>query len=385
MKQNKIFILIFIISFFAWLNGAFVTMYIFWTNDRLSINEPLVSESINEEIKFTSIFNIENEITKIVWDLSPWVVSIIIKKDLLLYRNNPRWFLSTPIWTIKQKVWWWTWFFVTSDWIILTNKHVISDMSAEYSVITNNWKEYSATVLALDPLTDLAVMQVDSKEKFKTLDFIEHESNINIWQFWIAIWNALAEFQNSVSLWVISWKNRTIDLPNWNKLTGLLQTDAAINPWNSWWPLVDLNGKVMWINTAIVGNTNSLWFSISLSKRKINFILDSIKKYSEIKKPFIWINYLIVNNQIKSQIWFDVNYWAYILKQEWSVVLWSQANKVWLEAWDIILEIDDMKVTVWNDLNNIIQNKIPWDIIELLVLKENWKEKKIKLELWMSE
>lgn len=384
MNTKKILISVIIVSFLSWLLGAsFVVEYFLLFNGN-NINEVNQINQVEKDVKIVSIKNIENEITNIAKELSPWVVSIVIKKDLILYKNNPWWFFNTPVWTIKRKVWWWTWFFVTKDGIIITNKHVIIDKNAEYSVITSDQKEYVAKLLAVDPLTDLAIMKIDSDEEFKTLEFIENENDISIWQFWIAIWNALAEFQNSVSLWVISWKNRSIEVWDWTKLNWLLQTDAAINPWNSWGPLVNLNWEVVWINTAIVGNTNSLWFSIPLSKRKIEFILESIEKYSEIKKPFIWINYVVIYDAIKEKLWVDVDYWAYILDEEWSVVAWSQAEKSWLESGDIILEIDGEKINLSNDLNSLIQNKVPWDIINLLVLKNDWEQKNIKLELWMN-
>jgi serine protease Do len=386
MKTKVIILFVAIISIFSWLFWSFMMMFYFnnyyLTNTWSINNQPNKIEQIN---KFVTIWNIENEITNIVKNLSPWVVSIVIKKDLTLYKRDPWWFLNTPVWTFKTKVWWWTWFFVSKDGTIITNKHVIVDEDAEYSVITNDWEEYNATVLAIDPLTDLAIIKIDSFNEFKTLDFIEDEETINIWQFWIAIWNSLAEFQNSVSLWVISWKNRSIDVWDWVKLSWLLQTDAAINPWNSWGPLVNLSWEVIGINTAIVGNTNSLWFSIPLSKRKVEFILDSIKKYLEIKKPFIWINYLILHEWVKNELWVNVDYWAYIFDEEWSIVKWSQAEKAWLERWDIILEVNWIKVSLSNDLNGIIQNNIPGDILNLLLLKSNWEQKNVMLELWMSE
>lgn len=388
MKINKIIIFFFFISLLSWLLGSFLMINIYkdFLISDLNLAKTNNNKIVKQDLKIVNVRDVETEITSLVKNISPWVVSIVIKKDLTLYKRDPWWFFNTPVWTIKRKIWWWTGFFITKDGYIITNKHVVSDNNSEYSVITNDQKEYSAKILSTDPLTDLAVIKIEPKnnEEFKTLDFIEHEENINIWQFWVAIWNSLAEFQNSVSLWVISWKNRNIDIWDWTKLAWLLQTDAAINPWNSWGPLVNLNWEVMWINTAIVNNTNSLWFSIPLSKRKIEYFLDSIKKYGEIKKPVIWINYLIINDSIKDQLWVDINYWAYILDQEWSVVKSSQAEKAWIEAWDIILSIDNIEINLTNDLKSIIQNKIPWDILNLSILKKDWEQKNIKLELWID-
>jgi S1-C subfamily serine protease len=112
---------------------------------------------------------------------------------------------------------------------------------------------------------------------FTPLKFIEKKENLKLWQFAIAIWNALAEFQNSVSIWVVSGINRKIE-DNYNTISNLIQTDAAINPWNSWWPLLNLSWKVMWINTMIINWSQNIWFAINLTQKDINDFLNKIKK-----------------------------------------------------------------------------------------------------------
>ena len=282
------------IIFFSLLSGFFWS-YIYnkfsWAHQSPTI------QSVIQNNKNISITQLESEITDIVKDVSPSVVNIIISKELTVYKNDPFNFFRQPVGSIERKVWGGTGFFVSKDWIILTNKHVIQDQNAQYTVILNNWDEYPATILAKDPITDLAVIKIDTNKEIIPLEFINNyegeNSQIQIWQFAIATGNALAEFQNSVSLGVISWINRTIEAEN-EKLSGLLQTDAAINPWNSWGPLINLDWKVMWINTAISGNAQWIGFSIPLSKTRVDFILKSIEKYGEIKKPFIWINYFLL-------------------------------------------------------------------------------------------
>jgi S1-C subfamily serine protease len=256
-------------------------------------------------------------------------------------------------------------------------------------VITKNWETFDAKVLALDPLNDLAVIKINPSSEVTPLKFIsEYEgknSEIKIWQFSIAIWNALAEFQNSVSLGVISGTNRTIEAEN-ERLTWLLQTDTAINPGNSGGPLVNLDGKVMWINTAIAGRwSQGIGFSIPLSTKKINYILESVKNYWEIKKPFLGIKYTILSHQNNQNFDTQSNYWAYILPWKDSILQWSSAEKSWLRAEDIILSVDGQKVTMSNDLLSIIQNKIPWDILQLEVQEKSWKIKNLSLTLGIEK
>jgi len=282
---------------------------------------------------------------------------------------------------VERKVGGWTGFFVSSDGIIITNKHVVKDDKADYTVITNDNKEYNAKVLALDPINDIAIMKIESEESFTPLKIMEDNQDTKLWEFVLAVWNALSEFQNSVSLGIISWKDRSIETVD-GKLGWLLQTDAAINPGNSWWPLVNLEWEVIWINTAIADRSEWIGFSISLSQDKIDYILKSIEETGRIKRPFIWIAYLPVSQWVKDELNLSVNYGAYIIDEQWSIVEWSSAEKAGIEPGDIILEIDGNKIDMSNDLNSFIQNKIPWQEIDLKLMKSSWEEKEVKLELW---
>lgn len=376
-------IIIIICSLFSWTIWAALMIKYWWDYIWLLPEPKVVTQETMKTEKITSVVSLQNDITKIVKNISPSVVSIIIKKDLTVYRQDPFWFFQTPVWTVKSKVWWWTWFFITKDWKIITNKHVVADPSAEYTVIANDWTEYDAKIIAIDPVTDLAIIQINLDKIYEPLEIITENYELDVWQFTIAIWNALAEYQNSVSLGVLSGKNRTIS-DDTIKLSGLLQTDAAINPGNSWWPLVNLDWKVIGINTAIVSWAEWLWFSIPLTKERIDYVLRSIDKYWTIKKPFIWINYIINSPWIQKELWLKVNYWAYIPETENAIVPWSSAEKAWLKSWDTILEADGEKINLDNTLSSIIQTRIPWDTIKLKVLKKNWDEKELELNLWES-
>jgi len=387
MKIKILSILIILSSLISWVVWSYIFLY--YISPKLNnVVTNTITKEIIKEWKNVTITNLQSEITKLVNTVWPSVVNVIIKKDIDLYRRDPWGFFQEKIWSVEKQIWGWSGFFVSKDGIIMTNKHVVADTTAKYTIITNDWKEYDASVVAFDPLTDLAIIKIDNptNKNFVTLNIIEDEKFINIWEFAIAIWNALGEFQNSVSLWVISWKNRSI-VASWNfiwteKLTWLLQTDAAINPGNSGWPLLNLNWEIIWINTAIAGNWQWLWFSIPLSKKRVDYILKSIKKYWSIKRPFIGISYLPINDSIAKELGLKSNYWAYIPKEAWSITTWSMADKAWIKPWDIILEIDGIKITYENTIVSIIQNKIPWDKIKLKILKESWEEKDLILELW---
>lgn len=155
--------------------------------------------------------NLQDVITQEVQDIAPSVVSIIIKKDLVIYRSDPWGFFQERVGTVNRQVGGGTGFFIRRDGVIITNKHVISDQDALYTVITNTGEEYDASVIATDPINDLALMQINTDKEHQVLEFVENLDKVQIGQFAIAIGNALAEFQNSVSLGIVSGKERTIE------------------------------------------------------------------------------------------------------------------------------------------------------------------------------
>lgn len=214
---------------------------------------------------------LENKIINISEKSSPSVVSIIEEKDLNIFELNS--------WSLfNNKVWWWSGFFIDKDWIIITNKHVVKNINSKYIIILNNWKKYNSKIIYSDKYKDIALLKIISTKKFNSLplQFVEEKAKLKIWQFILTIWNTFWEFNNSVSFWIISWLNRKIE-NNYIKQENLIQTDANINPWNSWWPLINLEWKVIWINTLIINWNSNIWFAIKVSQNEINKILEKIK------------------------------------------------------------------------------------------------------------
>lgn len=385
MKMKLLVSLIVLCSLISGVIGSYIFLY-YVSPELNNIITKTITQEIVKDGKMITITDLQSEITNLVQEVGPSVVNIIIKKDIDLYRRDPWGFFQERVGSVERQIGWGSWFFVATDGTIMTNKHVVADTTAKYTVITNDGKEYDAGVVALDPLTDLAIIKIENTtQDFQVLPLIEDEKYINIGQFAIAIWNALWEFQNSVSFGVISGKNRSIEASGqwvWRqKLTGLLQTDAAINPGNSGGPLINLNGEIVGINTAIAGNGQWLGFSIPLSKKRIEYILTSIEKYGTIKRPFIGISYLPINDTIARELWLSVNYGAYISNETGSIAAWSMAEKSGITPGDILLEIDGVKVTLEQPISALIQNKIPGDTIEIKILKNSGNEDILQLEL----
>lgn len=222
----------------------------------------------------------------LIESLNHWVVSIVWKQQVYKYSYKlfeiEDWvYVKIPQWIAKsweQVVTKWTWFFITKDWYIITNKHVVSNTKLTYEIITYDGKSFPIEKIYKSENNDLCVIKI-SGTNFAPLKIIQ-SSDIMIWQKVIAIWNALWEYQNTVTEWIISWVNRDLVVMDWDaqeEISWAIQTDASINPWNSGWPLIDSNWNVIWINTAIDSQWQNIGFAIP-SNQIFNFLKETFKK-----------------------------------------------------------------------------------------------------------
>ena len=342
----------------------------------------------------------EEKIIQAVKSVSPAVVSIIISKDVPIMEQrfvNPfgdieqlfgqPFGFSIPEYyqkgTEKKEVGGGTGFIVSEDGMILTNKHVVSDEKAEYTVFTNDGKKFLAKVLARDQVQDIAIIQVVQGEniKFPTVQLGDSE-NLQIGQSVIAIGNALGEFKNTVSVGVVSGLGRTITASGGDEvaetLEGIIQTDAAINRGNSGGPLLNLKGDVIGMNTAVVSDAQSLGFTIPINKAKRD--IEQIKTLGKLAYPFIGIRYVLIDEEIQKERNLAVDYGAWITSwyrqsSQWvqskdqAVVSGSAAAQAGLKENDIVLEFDKDKVTKDNSLGKIIDKYNPGDKVVLKVLR----------------
>lgn len=160
-------------------------------------------------------------------------------------------------------------FIVSGDGIILTNKHVVSDAQAQYTVLTNDGKKYQAKILARDPNIDIALIKIEPPGL--PMVKLGDSDSIQVGQTAIAIGNALGEFRNTVSVGVVSGLSRNITASGGGlteAIYNVIQTDASINPGNSGGPLLNLRGEVIGINTAIAENAQSIGFAIPVNQIK---------------------------------------------------------------------------------------------------------------------
>ncbi len=275
-------------------------------------------------------------------------------------------------------------FLVSPDGYLLTCNHVVADTEADYTVILDPKRKYSAKVLARDPLVDIAVLKIEGKN-FPYLE-LGDSSKVELGEQVLAIGNPLGEFEDTISAGIVSGLSRKItaygDLPfKATTLRGLIQTDAAINPGNSGGPLVNMEAKVIGINTAMVVGAENIGFAIPINYAKP--ILEEVMKFGKIRRPFLGVRYVILNEALAKAHKLPVDYGALIVREslgEPAVIKDSPAEKAGIKEYDILLEADGEKITEENTLADILAKHKVGDEIEFKVLREG-KEIYLKAKL----
>jgi len=382
---------------FGFLGGAISGSFFYY-----QINNYLTKLNLNPSSENNIQASQESAIINAVKTSAPSVVSIIVTKDVPILEKyleiGP--FGSVPQYrqkgTEKKEVGGGTGFIVSKDGLVLTNKHVVLDEEAEYTVFTNDGTKFPAKVLARDPYQDLAVIMIEQEKKldengelivreFPVLNLGDSE-NLETGQTVIAIGNALAEFKNTVSAGVISGLGRTITASGGSfveTLEDIIQTDAAINKGNSGGPLLNLKGEVVGINTAIAIDAQSIGFAIPINKAKR--AIEQVKERGEIVYPFIGIRYVLVNEKVKEEYNLKIDYGALIIEGgpgEPAVTPDSPADKAGLKEGDVVLELNGEKISAENTLIKIISKYNPGDEVTLKIMRG---EEEIDLALTLDE
>jgi len=313
----------------------------------------------------------KSPIVEIAKKVCPAVITIIVSKDLPKAEN----FYSFPFggkeYVIpklekgqksrleKTKIGGGSGFIVSKDGYVLTSNHVVSDTTADYTVILDPKHKYPAKVLSRNPINDTAVLKIEGRD-FPFLEMGD-SNKIELGEEVVAVGNALGEFTDTLSAGIISGLSRFITAfggidNQMQNLRGLIQTDAAINPGNSGGPLVNMEGKVIGINTAIIAGAQNIGFAIPINYAKKD--LYEVKKYGKIIVPFLGVKYVLISKEMAEANKLPVNNGALIVREqlgESPVIKGSAADKAGIKEWDIILECNGEKITTKNPLANILQ------------------------------
>jgi len=252
-------------------------------------------------------------------------------------------------------------FFVTTDGMIVTNRHVLDDVDVEYEVMTHDGRSYLAKILAIDTVLDLAILKIEGYN-FPALP-LGDSSSVRPGQTVIAIGNTLAAFQNSVTMGIVSGVNRKLwtgdDESSIEMLEEAIQTDAAINYGNSGGPLINAQGEVIGVNTA-VGDAQSLGFA--LPSNAVRRAVDSVREFGRIVRPWIGVRYQMQEDGAKI---------AQGSIAEPSVIPGSPAEVAGLKPGDLITSFAGKKLGVEQSLAGCMTSMNPGEEVILEVLRGN--------------
>jgi len=263
-----------------------------------------------------------------------------------------------------------TGFVVSSDGLIVTNKHVVSNTTATYTVITKDNKSYDVKEISRDPNNDIAILKIEATDLIPIE--LGDSSNLKVGQMAIAIGTALGEFRNTVTTGVVSGLGRGISAGSVyegyvEELEDVIQTDAAINPGNSGGPLLNSAGQVIGINVAVASDAQNVGFAIP-----VNLVKDALSQFQKdgkfTGKAYLGVEYQMVPKQ--SAILNNVPEGAYVV----SVIAASPAVEAGLKVDDIITKIDGDNLNESNTLADVMKEKKSGDTVSLEVYRDGKTE-----------
>ncbi len=252
-------------------------------------------------------------------------------------------------------------FIIDAKGIVVTNNHVISD-AEDIIVRVNGDKEFKAKVIGADPLSDIAVLQLETNEKFTPVKFGDSDkARIGDWV--IAIGNPFG-LGGTVTSGIISARNRSIGL---SRYEDYIQTDASINSGNSGGPLFDMNGDVIGINTAILGRNGSIGIGFSIPSNSAKIVIDQLIKFGETKRGWLGVRIQDVTKEIAEIEKLDEPRGALVA----SVAKNSPSEKAGVKAGDIILEFNGERIQQMKQLP--------------IIVARTEVGKKVKVKIWRNK
>src|SRR3989344_111813 len=343
--------------------------------------------SINIPVTDLDLSYNESIITSVIEKSIPSVVTIAINKTTTtpgsiqinpLDRLNPIKKIPGEKKEIHQNIG--SGFLISEDGLILTNKHVVADEQATYSVLTYDKKEFSVESILKDPLNDMAILKINAKNLTSLV--LGDSSTLKLGQIAIAIGTPLGEYTNTVTSGIISGLGRGITAGSpfegaVEQLNNVIQTDAAISPGNSGGPLLNSRGEVIGINTAIAQEGQNIGFAIP-SNVAAGLVDEFKTRGSTFERPFLGVRYSLITKQDSETN--NLPEGAFVVR----IIKGSPAEESGLQEEDIILSIDNQKINAENQqtLNKIIFDKKIGQKITLEIYRAG---KRIKIQATLKK
>ena len=330
--------------------------------------------------------NYQSPIVAVVKECAPAVVKIEVVREEVVSYFDPftdeffrKFFGEIPSpWKYKRRaVGIGSGFIINKEGYILTNEHVVHN-AKEIKVTMLDGSEFKAEYIGGDEELDIAVIKIDPKGKdLPTLEMGD-SSKIEIGEWAIAIGNPLG-FQHTVTVGVVSALHRKIPKPDGNGYyVDLIQTDAAINPGNSGGPLLNIHGQVIGINTAIINPTQAVNIGFAIPINTAKRFINSLINTGKAKKAYLGVRIMTVTPDHVKALGLKVDTGALVTE----VIKGSPADKAGIKVGDVIVEVDDQKISTAAELVSMIHSYPPGSEVRIVV---NRKGKKIEMMVKLGE
>ncbi len=259
-----------------------------------------------------------------------------------------------------------TGFIVSDDGYIITNNHVVEG-SDSLSVLFVDGTEVDATLVGTDAITDIAVIKIDQKVP-ATVE-IGDSSTLRVGEDIVAIGSALGEYTNTVTQGIVSGLGRSLDSQGGAGMENMIQHDAPINPGNSGGPLLNMQGQVVGVNTAVVRQAEpgvtAEGLGFAIPSNTVKDIASQLIENGQVVRPFLGISYQLINPQIAAAQNLPVDHGAFIA----DVVAGGPAATAGVQANDIVTAIDGQEISQTTSLQDILFQHKPGDTVELTIAR----------------
>jgi len=265
--------------------------------------------------------------------------------------------------------------FDPAGWI-LTNRHVVTEsgggVADSLTVELKNGHQYVGKVYGIDTLTDLAIVKIEASGL--TAAVIGSSADLAVGQLAIAIGSPLGTYSNSVTSGIISATGRSVTVQNGDRLSNLIQTDAAINPGNSGGPLLDAIGDVIGVNTAVATGSNGIGFAIPIDIARP--IMQQAVAGQELARPYIGIRYQAITQQLQDEAHLSVDHGALVSKAQnaggetlEAVVKGGPAEKAGVKEGDVIVRVGGHDVDAEHPLDLVLAGFAPGQTVDLEIVR----------------
>jgi len=324
--------------------------------------------SDNSEVNTQVVLSQSEAISKVASEVGQSVVSITVEAT----ETTSSFFYGTQEYESQSAG---TGIVLTKDGLIVTNRHVIPQNTTGLTIVLSDGTEFTdVEIIGRDQFNDIAFLKIKDAKDLKPAKLGDSDA-AKVGDAAIAIGNALGKFENTVTSGIVSGLGRPIQAGSSSTdtevLENLMQTDAAINPGNSGGPLVNINGEVIGINTAVAGGrAQNIGFAIPINDVKPG--IKSVTDNGELIRPYLGVRYIMLNSEIARELEIGVDRGALVTADagQRAVVSGSPADDVGIKEGDVILKVNDAEINEDTSLVSTIGRYQVGDVVKLIIFRD---------------